>query len=92
MFDTYTFIKKKSEDAYDATKEIAGHAYETVADSAESVSNTIKEKFAADVHLTTVDSPIPKKHTVKKKPANEKTSDKSEVKCSISKAKKLPES
>ena len=92
VFDTYTFIKKKSEDAYDATKEIAGHAYEAVADSAESVSTAIKEKFVSNVHLTTVDAPIPKKQTVKKKPANEETSDKSKVKRSGSRAKKLPES
>lgn len=63
--DTCTFIKQKSEDAFDATKDIAGGAYDAVTESAESVSNAIKGRFVSDVHLTTVDLPIPKKRTVK---------------------------
>lgn len=86
VFDTYTFIKKKSEDAYDATKEMAGIAYEAVTDSAESVSNAIKEKFASDAHPTTIDAPTPEKRVAKRK------SDEIKVKSSTSKPKKSPQS
>lgn len=43
--DTYSFIKKKTEDVYDTTKEAASNAYDVVAETAESVSSTIKDKL-----------------------------------------------
>lgn len=65
--DTCTFIKQKSEDAFDATKDIAGSAYDAVAESAELVTNAVKERLASNVHHTTIDAPIPKKWSVKEK-------------------------
>jgi len=43
--DSYSFIKKKTEGAYDTTKEAAGNAYDVVAEAAENVSSTIKDKL-----------------------------------------------
>lgn len=67
LSDTCTFIKQKSEDAYDATKEVAGNAYDAVAESAELVTNAVKERLASNVHHTTIDAPIPKKWSAKEK-------------------------